>query len=1325
MYDKLLEVLRSYHLGSQIQPVYKQVHNLLRDDKELLDEFATFLPEVLMWSHAEGILNAIFEGDRGKAKALILKEPREFLDGPEATKIFCEASERGLIDVIGLILEKAPSIVQTSNQEGLSPLLLAARGGHLETVQLLLKNKADPRKLSSYEPLLFSSYHSQEHNCLSAQFCDICLTEDMDPDDTDASPLEKLKRIRRESQQHGQITKKVTHPTVLLERVARMRELASAPPVKNVECYWRALLSLRQDAHTLKPSDIEDKSKIKINKCDTRNTIKCPLSPLLSVAINSTDPKVADKSVPTLPSLATLRSLEELTPRSSTDDSISTTSSTRTTSASSSASHTLSTSVSAHPPASKYPSPFSPSVIQAKASELARLRHIIQRIAFSDRHVQGGADLESLARDTINIDQKTAVARRNALIKELLPLCRQAIASSEEQMRLLDIKEGELKILKIRLDRLCQELATDGHHCVDLGSAVTPNRVLDPTLTVSAHGGEDVAQSGSSCPSSPLDVPSGKREKVSKTRKLTQERSELVWACGCPRLSWSHPVMKQLEEKREALSDAVQRQLSVVSTAITASDAQSSNSKPATRDSSSHSDNRTSGAIFGSISHSTHSADRNSSMVCSWDPKSEICSAEDGSDAHGAVTSITHRESQQRSDYFCKDANLHALHAWRAIEDDVKEQCRALHTWVLLAEGLFYQELRQLRIQLAAECMDLDELFTRYAQSFRHQRNNLRKEVYSLTESVQDLEAVLNTLSLQDDAKRKYQAFRERILDLDEEIVIQEMRVKRGRQDNTELMEKRRQLEEIRKLPEYQRVTRELHQVLQLLPELAKDFPELSLFHGTSVQHLFVRNFDTDYVDRRKLTKTSTHIMFEARLRVEGQKVMLTEFVVSGSGADSDVKALRRTLNTLSLLKHPNVVPLEGIACSYKPGGMQNWFVQMPYYPWTLAEWVAKHRAKQSPDTWRKSVLAILRGVCEGLAELHRHNIVHRDLNPSNIMVTIDNVPVLTDLTHAAGGKGNTTPPQDLSDSPSSPYTDPQIRSKREPYSAASDMFALGVIASELIVGKALTSPQGIDTLDSRERRNLDRDQENLLRALLCPKSKERPTATETLQHPFLVGEPPQRSCVICLDLVSDVDGVRCDGICHHFICKDCLSNYVVSKASEDLRLLQVRQARVMCPMPHCNSTHFSDADVACNTTAQAFAVHIQARMRLIEQRVSTEVESRIALELRSLLAMNPHERRVYEARKHVVDNILTLRCPRCDQAFFDFDGCFAISCSACQCSFCAWCLQDCGHDSHAHAASCSESFQPGSVFGSIAMFEQACRKRREKVGPANSVVVL
>jgi len=49
------------------------------------------------------------------------------------------------------------------------------------------------------------------------------------------------------------------------------------------------------------------------------------------------------------------------------------------------------------------------------------------------------------------------------------------------------------------------------------------------------------------------------------------------------------------------------------------------------------------------------------------------------------------------------------------------------------------------------------------------------------------------------------------------------------------------------------------------------------------------------------------------------------------------------------------------------------------------------------------------------------------------------------------------------------------------------------------------------------------------------------------------------------------------------------------------------------------------------------------------------------------------------DAKKHIIEKILTLSCPCCGQAFADFPGCCALTCSRqkCTCAFCVYCLQD------------------------------------------------
>jgi hypothetical protein len=73
--------------------------------------------------------------------------------------------------------------------------------------------------------------------------------------------------------------------------------------------------------------------------------------------------------------------------------------------------------------------------------------------------------------------------------------------------------------------------------------------------------------------------------------------------------------------------------------------------------------------------------------------------------------------------------------------------------------------------------------------------------------------------------------------------------------------------------------------------------------------------------------------------------------------------------------------------------------------------------------------------------------------------------------------------------------------------------------------------------------------------------------------------------------------------------------------------------------------------------------------------------------------------------------NKLNLKCPRCEAAFHDYEGCNALKCSVtdCNAAFCAVCLKDCGHDAHQHV----RDTHPGGLFDK-GEFESA-RKAREQ----------
>jgi len=110
-----------------------------------------------------------------------------------------------------------------------------------------------------------------------------------------------------------------------------------------------------------------------------------------------------------------------------------------------------------------------------------------------------------------------------------------------------------------------------------------------------------------------------------------------------------------------------------------------------------------------------------------------------------------------------------------------------------------------------------------------------------------------------------------------------------------------------------------------------------------------------------------------------------------------------------------------------------------------------------------------------------------------------------------------------------------------------------------------------------------------------------------------------------------------------------------------------------------CDAHVVFQATVAQMAKGDAFAVLLKSRDDLMESRVGQENEqkydAKLKAELERIAKMDAKQRLVYGARKHIIDEILTMRCPRCRVAFIDFDECCALKCESCRAGFCAWCL--------------------------------------------------
>ena len=217
------------------------------------------------------------------------------------------------------------------------------------------------------------------------------------------------------------------------------------------------------------------------------------------------------------------------------------------------------------------------------------------------------------------------------------------------------------------------------------------------------------------------------------------------------------------------------------------------------------------------------------------------------------------------------------------------------------------------------------------------------------------------------------------------------------------------------------------------------------------------------------------------------------------------------------------------------------------------------------------------------------------------------------------------------------------------------------------------------------------------------------------------------RECLVCFEAAKEQEGVLCSN--GHFLCDNCFgSENLTTQLECESRGRFIRHGcRVVCGwcLPTVNVV--SERIMALHLDEEMYAkyrsvcteVAVNEHIREAEERYRKEID-KLYRELEALRSASDAQSEksrledVQRHRTHIVDNILTLKCPRsgCGMALLDFEGCFAITCGSCGCGFCAWCLKDCGDDAHQHVMACALNRNAGGIGGSFEDFEDTHRQR-------------
>jgi len=228
----------------------------------------------------------------------------------------------------------------------------------------------------------------------------------------------------------------------------------------------------------------------------------------------------------------------------------------------------------------------------------------------------------------------------------------------------------------------------------------------------------------------------------------------------------------------------------------------------------------------------------------------------------------------------------------------------------------------------------------------------------------------------------------------------------------------------------------------------------------------------------REVSSTASARVLEARDRLDptNPRVALKVFTGSGhAGAGRDALArFRREVEALSRIDAPSVL---------RP---RAFLAEGPtlVLPWAAGGSVADLLAKGTPSPRRAA--EIVTRVLDALDSAHRRGIIHRDVKPANVLLDEAGGAFLADFGVAHLGDASATATAGVIGTIR--YMAPEQR-RGEPATTRSDLFAVGVLLSELL---------GLPS--DRARWNAPDEVTSLLDALLADDPAERPADAATVR---------------------------------------------------------------------------------------------------------------------------------------------------------------------------------------------------------------------------------
>lgn len=224
---------------------------------------------------------------------------------------------------------------------------------------------------------------------------------------------------------------------------------------------------------------------------------------------------------------------------------------------------------------------------------------------------------------------------------------------------------------------------------------------------------------------------------------------------------------------------------------------------------------------------------------------------------------------------------------------------------------------------------------------------------------------------------------------------------------------------------------------------------------------------------------------------------------------NNDLDGIRREVQTMSLINHPNVLQAH---CSFTTGH-QLWVV-MPY----MAGGSCLHIIKSSyPDGFEEPVIAtLLRETLKALVYLHAHGHIHRDVKAGNILLDSNGAVKLADFGVSACMFDTGDRQRSRNTFVGTPcWMAPEVMQQLHGYDFKADVWSFGITALELAHGHApfskyppmkvllMTLQNAPPGLDYERDKRFSKAFKEMVGTCLVKDPKKRPTSEKLLKHPF------------------------------------------------------------------------------------------------------------------------------------------------------------------------------------------------------------------------------